>query len=47
MPGDLEIKIRVKINIEMSLWEAIKLRVAGGDFLKELIRQKLEKESNT
>jgi hypothetical protein len=29
--------IDVKVNVKLSLWDAIKLRIAGAEFMRELI----------
>ena len=36
------LKLTVRVAVEMSLWEAIKLRVAGATYLHEYIKAKLE-----
>lgn len=42
---NLDIQINIKTNI--SLWQAIKLRIAGAEYIKEYIIQKLNDEKSS
>jgi hypothetical protein len=41
-----EAKIRVKIEVHISFWQAVKLRIAGGKAMEEFVRQTLSDKKN-
>jgi hypothetical protein len=42
-----EAKVRVKIEVHIGFWQAIKLRIAGGKAMEEFLRASMEKTIHT
>jgi hypothetical protein len=44
MERNIELGINIHVTTRVSLWDAIKLRLAGAAYISEMVKQRIEKK---